>query len=86
MKTITILLSFAVNDHNIVHLADYQTNFTDCYQAEQAALDQAFIDYVDTGKAHTVTVESCAQQVAVDEQIDTSDLVSNSVPISLTTQ
>lgn len=86
MKTITILLSFAVNDHNIVHLADYQTNFTDCYQAEQAALNQAFTDYVDTGKAHTVTVESCVPHVAADKQVDAGDLVSKSVPVSLTAQ
>jgi len=74
MKTITILLSFVVNDHNIVHLADYQTDITDCYQAERMALDQARLDYVDTGKAYAVTVESCVTGVIKDE-FDTNSIV-----------
>jgi len=86
MKTITILLSFAVNDHNIVHLADYQTSFTDCYQAEQAALNQALVDYVDTGKAHKVAIESCEPQVAVDKLADVGDVVSYSLPLTMTSQ
>ncbi len=59
MKTVTILLSFLVNDHDIVHLAVYETQFENCYEAEQAALDKAWIDYVDAGKATEVTVQSC---------------------------
>ncbi len=86
MKTVTILLSFAVNDHNIVHLTDYQTDFTDCYQAEQAVLDQAFIDYVSTGKAHTVTVESCVPHKAVDKQAEADTLVTKSLPVTLVAQ
>lgn len=59
MKTVTILLSFFVNDYGIVHLAEYETTYETCYQAEQAALEQALIDYVDTGKADKISIESC---------------------------
>lgn len=59
MKTVTILLSFLVNEHGVVHKAVYQTNFESCYAAEQAALDRAWKDYVETGKADEVTLESC---------------------------
>jgi len=59
MKSITILLSFIVNDHGIVHQVEYQTQFKDCYQAEQAALNKAWIDYVDTGKADEISIKSC---------------------------
>ncbi len=83
MKTVTILLSLAVNDHNIVHLADYQTNFTECSQAEQAVLDQAHIDYIDTGKAHSVMVESCVTRVAIEEQVDESELVVKNLAVTL---
>ena len=48
-----------MNDHGIVHLAEYETEFENCYQAEQAALDQAWVDYVDTAKADKVSVKSC---------------------------
>lgn len=60
MKTVTILLSFLVNDYGIVHKAVYETAFDNCYQAEQAALRQAWIDYVDTGKAYEIAIEGCA--------------------------
>ncbi len=63
MKTITILISFLMNEHGIVHLAVYDTPFTDCYRAEQAALNQAWVDYVDTGKADEISVESCEPMV-----------------------
>ena len=86
MKTVTILLSLAVNDHNIVHLADYQTNFTECSQAEQAVLDQAYIDYIDTGKAHTVMVESCVTRVAVKEQVNEGELFAKAPAITLAAQ
>ena len=59
MKTVIIILSFLVNDHGVVHLAEYETEFENCYQAEQAALDQAWVDYVDTAKADKVSVKSC---------------------------
>lgn len=59
MKTVIILLSFLLNDHEIVHQAVYETAFDNCYQAEQAALSKAWIDYVDSGKADEVSVVSC---------------------------
>lgn len=59
MKTVTILLSFLLNEHGIVHLAVYDTQFESCYQAEQAAFDKAWQDYVETGKANDVSIQSC---------------------------
>lgn len=59
MKTITILLSFIANDYGIVHEAVYETKFDNCYQAEQAALKKAWSDYVETGKAYEVSIQSC---------------------------
>jgi hypothetical protein len=59
MKTVTILLSFLVNDFGIVHLAEYETTYETCYQAEQEALSQALIDYVDTGIADEISIEGC---------------------------
>lgn len=61
MKTVTILLSFLANEHGIIHEAVYETAFENCYQAEQAALEQAWVDYVDTGKANQVTIISCSK-------------------------
>lgn len=59
MKSITILLSFIVNDHDIVHQVVYETQFKDCYQAERAALNRAWIDYVDTGKVDEISIKAC---------------------------
>lgn len=59
MKTVVMLLSFLVNDHGIIHRAVYETEFDNCYQAEQAALSKAWIDYVDSGKADEVSIVSC---------------------------
>ena len=59
MKTVTILLSFLVNDYGIIHLAIYETKFANCDQAEQAALEHARIKYIKTGKADQVSIESC---------------------------
>jgi len=61
MKTVTILLSFLINDNGIVHKAVYETKFDNCYQAEQAALDKAWVDYVKSGKASEISIESCEQ-------------------------
>ncbi|MFT6045647.1 MAG: hypothetical protein ACI9WC_001348 [Arenicella sp.] len=57
MKTV-IILSFLVNDHGAAHLAVYETKLDNCYQAELAALDQAWVDYIDTGKADKVSIKS----------------------------
>jgi len=59
MKTVTILLSFLANEHGIVHLGVYETQFETCYQAEQMALEKAWADYVDTGKAYEISVMEC---------------------------
>jgi len=59
MKTIVIVLGFIVNDHGAVHKVAYETQFENCYQAEQAALERAWVDYVETGKADEVSIESC---------------------------
>jgi len=59
MKTVTILLSFLANEHGIVHRAVYDTQFETCYQAEQAALERAWQEYIDTGKADEVSIKSC---------------------------
>jgi hypothetical protein len=47
-----------VNDHGAAHLAVYETKLDNCYQAELAALDQAWVDYIDTGKADKVSIKS----------------------------
>jgi hypothetical protein len=42
-----------------VHQVVYETEFMTCYQAERAALDKAWVDYVDTGKADEISVKDC---------------------------
>jgi len=61
MKTVVILLSFVVNTNGIVHKAEYETTFETCYEAERAALTKAWADYVETGKADEISIESCVQ-------------------------
>lgn len=70
MKTVTILLSFLANEHGIVHEAAYETQFDNCYQAERAVLNQAWIDYVDTGKAKEISIESCEEGVTAKHSTD----------------
>ncbi len=62
MKTIVIVLGFIVNDHGAVHKVAYETPYENCYQAEQAALEQAWVDYVETGKANEISIESCGEK------------------------
>lgn len=73
MKTVTILLSFLANEHGIVHKAAYETQYDNCYQAEQAALNQAWIDYVDTGKAGEISIASCDEQMTTKPSTDLSN-------------
>ena len=49
-------------------------------------LDQAYIDYIDTGKAHAVMVESCVTRVAVKEQVNEGELFAKAPAITLAAQ
>ena len=61
MKIVVILFTMLSNPHGIIHKVEYQTSFVDCYAAEQASLNKAFTDYVNTGRASEVIIMECTQ-------------------------